>query len=126
MGVQELERLRVLNQVRREVADADVRTHARFRQITRTEAAVRVGRKAFEEDFIRIRGHQGRPIELLESFAGRGPLFLSRRHRRLQRAQIDLYVALGKPPADTLAKPVPTNSRSPCQRRRRKDDRVTG
>lgn len=115
VGIQELERLRVFNQVRREVAEAAVRIHARFRQIATTERAVRDGHKAFTEDFLRIRNLQGRPIELLESLR----LLAQARNAYLDaivdynEAQIDLYVALGKPPADTLARPVPTNFAAP-------------
>ena len=39
---------------RRQVADAAVRTHARFAQIVTTEKAVRSGELAFKEDFRRI------------------------------------------------------------------------
>lgn len=111
----ELERLRVFNQVRREVADSYVLTHARYGQITRTESAVRTGEKAFREDFGRVQGGVGLPIELLASLT----LLARARNEYLDAiveynsAQIDLYVAVGQPPADTLARPVPTDFTAP-------------
>ncbi len=123
VGIAELEKLRVFNLVRRQVAEAAVSVHARFRQITTTENAVRVGTDAFKEDFARIRGGQGRPIELLESLR----LLGQARNAYLNaivdynEAQIDLFVALGKPPADVLARPVPTNFAAPVPRTRDKE-----
>ncbi len=122
VGIQELEKLRVFNQVRREVAEAAVRVHSRFRQIGRAEEAVRKGTMAFTEDFARIRGRLGLAIELLES------LRLQAQARYLyldaivdyNEAQIDLYVALGRPPADVLARPVPTNFQAPIPEAPRK------
>src|SRR5262249_1514319 len=64
VGQAELEGLEVLNRVRREVADAQVRTHVRFAQIGRTEQAVLDGHRAFLEDFRRVQGGVGLPIEL--------------------------------------------------------------
>jgi outer membrane protein TolC len=111
----ELEKLRVFNQVRREVADAHVGTHVRYAQIPRAESAVRSGEKAFKEDFARVLGGVGLPIELLQSLS----LLARARGEYLNaivdynEAQIDLYVALGQPPADVLARPVPTNFSAP-------------
>jgi outer membrane protein TolC len=115
VGLAELERLTVLNQVRREVADAHVRAHVRFAQLAATEEAVRAGGLAFREDFRRIEGGVGRPIELLASLR----LLARARYDYLNaivgynEAQIELYVALGQPPADVLARPVPTDFRAP-------------
>jgi outer membrane protein TolC len=111
----DLERLEVLNRVRREVAEAYVRTQVRFAQVARTEKAVLSGDRAFREDFRRVRAGVGRPIELLESLR----LLAQARYAYLRaiveynEAQIDLYVALGQPPADVLARPVPTDFRAP-------------
>jgi outer membrane protein TolC len=118
----DLEKLRVFNQVRREVADAYVRTHARFLQIATTEGTIRTGQDAFAEDFRRILGGQGRPIELLESLrqlAGARNAYLDA-IVAYNEAQIDLYVAVGKPPADTLARPVPTNYAAPLPEARQR------
>jgi outer membrane protein TolC len=115
VGLAELDRLQVLNRVRREVADSYVRAHARFAQIAATEAAVRAGARAFRQDFRRIQGGVGRPIELLASLR----LLAQSRYDylnaivRYNEAQIELYVALGQPPADVLARPVPTDFRAP-------------
>lgn len=106
-----LELLLILNQVRAEVAMAYARTHARFNQIAVGERAVRAGQRSYEEDLIRIRGARGLPIELLDSFR----LLSSARQQYLDaiadynRAQFELYVALGQPPADVLARPVPAD-----------------
>lgn len=115
LRITELEKLRVFNQVRREVADAYVRTHARFGQIFRAESAVRSGEKAFQEDFRRVQGGVGLPIELLQSLKllGRARGEYLDAIVDYNEAQIDLYVALGQPPADTLARPVPTDFRAP-------------
>jgi outer membrane protein TolC len=115
VGIAELEQLEVLNQVRREVADAHVRTHVRFAQVGRTEQGVLDGQRAFLEDFRRVQGGVGLPIELLESLR----LLARARYAYLRaivdynEAQIDLYVALGQPPADILARPVPTDFTAP-------------
>jgi outer membrane protein TolC len=115
VGLAELEGLEVLNRVRREVAEAYVRAHVRFAQFAPTETAVRAGDRAFREDYRRITGGVGRPIELLTSLR----LLARSRYDYLgaivsyNEAQIDLYVALGQPPADVLARPVPTEFRAP-------------
>ncbi len=115
LRITELEKLRVFNQVRREVADAYVLTHTRYGQIARAENAVRTGDKAFKEDFGRVRGGVGLPIELLASLMllGRARGEYLDALTEYNEAQIDLYVALGQPPADTLARPVPTNFSAP-------------
>jgi outer membrane protein TolC len=97
------------------VADAYVRTHVRFAQVGRTEQGVRDGTNAFREDFRRILGGVGLPIELLQSLRllGQARYTYLRAIVDYNEAQIDLYVALGQPPADTLARPVPTDFRAP-------------
>jgi outer membrane protein TolC len=110
LRIADLELLRVLNQVRAEVATAYARTHARFAQIDVAERAVRNGQRAYQEDMIRVRGGKGLPIELLDSFR----LLASARDQYLNAisdynaAQFELYVALGQPPANTLARPIPS------------------
>ena len=103
-----LQQLAVLNQVRNEVASAYARAQARFAQIAITEEAVKSSQDAFREDLARIRGLEGLPIEVLNS------LRLLARSRAeylgsiidFNRAQFELYVALGQPPAAALARPV--------------------
>src|SRR5581483_74166 len=98
-----------LNRVRAEVAESHARVAARFAQIDYAERAVRSSQEAFREDLTRIRGGQGLPLEVLDSVR-----LLSRsRYEYLDaiidynRAQFQLWVALGRPPADCLARPVP-------------------
>jgi len=101
----------VLDRVRTEVATAYAGTHARFAQIETAEQAVRTSQRAFEEDFRRTRNQEGLPIEVFDS------LRLLDRSRTAyldaivdyNEAQFRLYVALGQPPADTLARPVPAD-----------------
>ncbi len=110
LRVTELERVAVLNRVRAEVADAAIRSRVRFAQISANENAVRSGLSAYAKDFERIRNRTGGlPIELLASFQ-----LLARARNELvnaiadyNQAQVDLYVALGQPPANMLARPVP-------------------
>ena len=112
------EQIRVLNLVRAEVAEAYAKAHARFAQITASEQAVQAGREAFREDYERTLARAERevlPIELLNSFR----LLAQSRHDYLDsivdydRAQFELFVAMGQPPADVLARPVPTQGISP-------------
>lgn len=109
------EQIGVLNRVRSEVAQAYAKTHARFAQIGTNEEGVRAGQRAFAEDYQRTVGGGVRlktvlPIELLNSFR----LMAEARFDYLNsivdynRAQFELYVAMGQPPAAALARPVPT------------------
>ncbi len=111
LRIADLELLRVLNMVRAEVATAYARTHARYAQIDVAERAVRSGELAYKEDFTRVRGFKGLPIELIDSFR----LLANARDQYLNaisdynEAQFELYVALGQPPANTLARPIPAS-----------------
>jgi outer membrane protein TolC len=104
-----LRELEVLNRIRAEVAEAYAMVHARFEQIGTLEESVKSGEESFREDIIRIRGQEGLPIELLDSLR----LLGRAREQYLEAiigyniAQFQLYVALGQPPADSLARPVP-------------------
>jgi outer membrane protein TolC len=108
---EDLRRIEVLDRIRAEVATAHARSHARFAQIAIAEHAVETSAKAFQQDLTRIRNKEGLPIELLDSMR----LLTRSRYAYLDaiidfnRAQFDLYVALGQPPADFLAHPVPAN-----------------
>jgi outer membrane protein TolC len=107
----ELRRVEVLDRVRAEVAAAYARTHARYAQIETAERAVRSAQDAFREDLIRTRNRQGLPIEVLDSLR----LLGQSRYAYLDaivdynRAQFELYVALGQPPANCLARPIPAD-----------------
>jgi outer membrane protein TolC len=107
--IAELEFVRDLNMVRAEVATAYARTHARFAQIAIAQHGVESGMKSYKEDLERIEGGIGLPIELLNSF----DLLAAARFQYLEalvtydNAQFALYVALGQPPANNLAREIP-------------------
>ena len=104
-----LRELDTLNTVRAEVAESHARVAARFLQIDAGEKAVRSSTEAFAEDLTRIKGGQGLPLEVVDSLR----LLARSRYEYLDaiidynRAQFQLWVALGRPPADALARPVP-------------------
>jgi outer membrane protein TolC len=104
-----LRELETLNTVRAEVAEAKARVDARWLQSAAAEKAVRASTDAYTEDLTRIRGGQGLPLEVVDSLR-----LLSRsRYEYLDtivdynRAHFQLWVALGRPPADALSRPVP-------------------
>jgi len=107
LSTSDLQRLEVLNRIRAEVANAYIRTHVRLAEITATEAGIRAGDTAYREDYQRVFNVKGLPLELLDSFR----LWSRARTDYLDaiadynRAQLDLYVAMGQPPADSLARP---------------------
>jgi outer membrane protein TolC len=117
LRTQDLRLVEVLNRVRAEVATAYARAQARFAQIDIGERAVRAGTDAFREDLTRTRAGVGLPIEVLDSLRllGRSRLTYLDAIIDYNRAQFELYVALGSPPADTLARPVPANLVPPPQ-----------
>jgi outer membrane protein TolC len=110
------EQVEILNRVRADVAEAYARTHARYAQIATYEDAVRSGYLAYHEDLARTLAMGARnlrdvlPIELLNSF----DLLANARIEYIDaivdynRSQFAMYVALGQPPANSLAHPVPT------------------
>lgn len=101
--------LETLNLVRAQVVEAHTLVAATFLQIDLAEKAVRSGREAFTQDLARIKGGQGLPLEVLDSLR----LLARSRYEYLDaiidynRAQVQLWVWLGRPPADVLARPVP-------------------
>ena len=112
LGATRFQELITLNRIRAEVASAYARSHARYAQIGTTEAAVRSGLRGFQEDFDLTRQQGLRtvlPIELLNNFR----LLNQARREYLDaiieynRSQFELYVAVGQPPADSLARAVP-------------------
>jgi outer membrane protein TolC len=117
LKVTEYQQIEILNRVRADVAEAYARTHARYAQIGTYEDAVRSGYLAYHEDLDRtflMGGDRPRdvlPIELLNSF----DLLANARVEYIDsivdynRAQFAMYVALGQPPANTLAHPVPVD-----------------
>jgi len=115
LGESQLEEMVVLDSVRQEVAAAYVRTQARFAEIDAQARAVRSGTDAMQEDLLRIRGLQGLPIELLDSLRQAATARTDYLDAIIgfDVAEFELYVALGAPPADTLARQVPDKVMNP-------------
>ncbi|MFO0892680.1 MAG: TolC family protein [Isosphaeraceae bacterium] len=117
LGVGRLQEIAVLDLVRAEVAEAHARVHARFAQIGTTEDAVRSGTRGFREDLIRIENTIAPALEVIDSLR----LLARSRYAYLDsivdynRAQFELYVAMGQPPADALAHAVPTEGVVPAR-----------
>ena len=94
-----LRELETINVVRREVAQAKARVDARFLQIASGEKAVKISTNAYTEDLTRIKGGQGLPLEVIDSFR----LLAQSRYQYLDaiieynRAQFQLWVAMGSP-----------------------------
>jgi outer membrane protein TolC len=105
----QFQELDVLDAVREEVVTAYVQALSWLAQVSRQADAARSGEAALKEDLIRVRGREGLPIELLDSL--RQATDARRDYLNAiigyNRAEIRLYVALGNPPADMLARPVP-------------------
>jgi outer membrane protein TolC len=117
-AITDFEEQATLDQVRREVAEAFVRVHVRFAEIDARAKGVRSGASALAEDLVRVKGREGLPIEVLDSLRH---LATERRDYLgaivdYNKAQFELYVALGKPPADMLARPVPQDLSQPPEK----------
>ena len=111
LQVSRFEQIEMLNRVRAEVAEAYAKTHARYAQIATNESAIQSGLLSFTQDLDRIRLSVGDvlPIELLTASAdGRARIDYVDAIVDYNGAQFELYVALGQPPANALARPVPT------------------
>ncbi|HZW30488.1 MAG TPA: TolC family protein [Isosphaeraceae bacterium] len=121
LKINQFQQVELLNLVRADIAEAYARTHARYAQIGTYEEAVRAGYLSFHEDLERTvlvgaaRPRDVLPIELLNSFM----LLADARLDYLDaivnynESQFAMYVALGQPPADMLAHPVPTEGVAP-------------
>jgi outer membrane protein TolC len=109
LGITQLQFLEMLNLVRTQVATAYARSLARFAQITTAELAMRSAMDAFAADLRATRGGEGRPIELLFSlrYLARARIAYLNAIADYNRAQVELFVALGQPPANALARSVP-------------------
>jgi outer membrane protein TolC len=104
-----LRQIETLNRVRSEVAEIHARTMSKFAQIDTVAKAVKSSTEAFDADLTRIRAREGLPIEVIDSLRllGRSRYEYLDAIIDYNRAQFQLYVALGQPPADVLARPVP-------------------
>lgn len=117
LKVTEFQQIELLNMVRAQIAEAYARAHARYAQIRTYEDAVRAGYLSYHEDLIRIRAmggpeeHNVLPIELLNSFdlVARARLDYVDAIVDYNEAQFHLWVALGQPPPNFLARPVPVD-----------------
>nr|WP_303652946.1 TolC family protein [Paludisphaera mucosa] len=115
LGVAKYQEIAILDRVRAEVAEAYAKTHARYARIGTSQKAVASGVKGFREDLIRIENTVAPAIETVDSLR----LLARARFAYLDaiidydRAQFELYVALGQPPADMLAHPAPVDGVGP-------------
>ncbi len=98
-----------MNRVGAEVAESDARARAKLAQIDLANRALLASQGAFDQDLARIRGREGLPIEAIDSLR----LLARSRGEYLDAiidynaAQFRLYVALGRPSADALARATP-------------------
>ncbi|MBI3865008.1 MAG: TolC family protein, partial [Planctomycetia bacterium] len=104
----DFELLATLDRVRAEVAAAQARTHARFARVRTCERAIRAANRALAEDMARIRGAEWLPLEAIDSLRllARSRLEYLDAILDYNEAQFELYVSLGKPPANLLVRPA--------------------
>lgn len=109
LGITEWLLVQMLNRVRMEVTTAYARSHARLAQIATAEKAMRKALEAFTADMKAARGFESRPIEMLLSLRilARARVAYINAIADYNRAQVELFVALGEPPVDVLARNVP-------------------
>jgi outer membrane protein TolC len=109
LGQNDYRFLIVLNQARADVAEAYALSMARYAQIGTNERATRTGQAGFQEDLLRTRNHAGLPIEVLNNLRlwARARVDYLNSIVDFNEAQVRLYVALGQPRADMLARPGP-------------------
>jgi outer membrane protein TolC len=96
----DIEQVRLVNQVRREVAAALVLAQSRRRQVAIAQARLESAEKGFRLDYLRIRARLGLPIEVINSM---NRLALARLDfvaalSDFNQAQFQLFVALGQRP----------------------------
>ncbi len=104
----DFELLVTLDRVRAEVAGSHAKTHARFARIRSCELAIKAGTRAFAEDMERIKGAEGLPLEAIDSLRILAQSRVDYLNAILDynKAQFELYVALGKPPSELLLRPA--------------------
>jgi len=114
----DLREIATLDQIRSEVADAYAKTHARFAQVRTCELAIQSSTEAYREDLRRIMGQIGLPLEVINSLRllSRSRVAYLDAILDYDRAQFELYVAIGKPPADVLVRPAGENGEDPAAR----------
>jgi len=102
----EVEQLRLINQVRREVTATRALVEARRQEIDSALRRVDVAVKEFNEDYIRIRGNLGYAIEVIDSMnrLAESRLNLIQVLAGYNMAQFQLFVAMGQTPLAAAAK----------------------
>jgi outer membrane protein TolC len=107
IGEAEAVRLRVINLVRQEVAEALAQTQVKRRQMEIAQRRVETASKAYRQDLERARNLKGNMIEVLNSLnlltAARQDLIAEM--IRYSQAQFQLHVALGATPGSNPARP---------------------
>jgi outer membrane protein TolC len=105
----EAERARVVDQIRREVAEAHALAAARRTQVAVARRRVDSAGTAYRRDWKRTRNLEGKPIEVLDSMhlltTARQDLI--RAQVEYNQAQFQLFVALGQPPTLGLPQACP-------------------
>jgi outer membrane protein TolC len=105
LGEAVYDRVRMENQVRKEVTAAFASARARRRQVAVALQRIADAEAAFEEDYRRLRGAEALPIEVRNSVQ----LLIDARETLINafvndnRAQFELFVALGQPPFQAAA-----------------------
>jgi outer membrane protein TolC len=100
VGEAEAERVRVIDRIRREVADALALSETRLQELNAARQRVQMASKSFQEDLRAARNLEGRPIEVLDSvnLLADARQDLIRALAGYDAAQFQLFVALGRPP----------------------------
>lgn len=90
----------VINRVGREVADARARAAARLQEVEVARRRIATAAQGYQQDLLRARNLQGRPIELINSLTllNNARQDLVRATTAYDIAQFQLFVALGQPP----------------------------
>ncbi|MGV3486039.1 MAG: TolC family protein, partial [Planctomycetaceae bacterium] len=107
-------KLRIMDQVAQEVAEANVRVNVRRQQLEMAQTAISSARNSYQRNIDRIRDGQGLPIEVLQSIQA---LETSQRAylnavANYNRAQLQLQWALGWP-VNSVALPQAPSSFEP-------------
>jgi len=100
VGVAEAERLRVINEVRQDVAEAQALALARREAVAVAARQRESAEHGYQRDLVRTRNLEGRPIEVLNNanLLATARQELIRAMVESNQAQFRLFVAMGKPP----------------------------
>ncbi|MBI2803445.1 MAG: TolC family protein [Planctomycetes bacterium] len=91
---------RTFERVRQEVAQAHALVAARRQELVLARRRIELSRRAYEEDLVRVKNNQGRPLEVLASARqlAEGRQSLVRAMIGYSQAQLQLFTALGNTP----------------------------